>query len=292
MEYTIENDFLRVTVSTKGAEVTSVVHKWDGVEHMWQADPAVWDYHAPILFPYAGRVKENKIFAKGRLFENCPQHGFARQLAHKVVFCSENTLVMELTESAETLQLWPYRFRLVSTFTLEADTLLHCLTVENRDEEEMPFGIGFHPGFRLPFDAEHQMSDYELRFDAPESPVCLETPGGLVSGKVYCLGENIRSITLDEHLFANDSHLMTGLQSKTLGLYEKETGRAVVCHIEPFPHVLIWSKPGMPQFVCIEPWNSLPSPLDGTLDWNAKPAAAILAPGESWSTTMKTVFKR
>lgn len=292
MEFTIENASLRVRVSTKGAQITSVVRKCDGVEHIWQADPAVWDYHAPILFPYAGRVKDGKIFAKGQMYENCPQHGFARLMEHKPVFCGENALVMELTENEQTLKLWPYHFRLVSSFTLEGNTLQHRLTVENHDEDVMPFGIGFHPGFSVPFDDSHSVSDYELRFDALESPVCLNTDGGFISGKMYYLEKNIRSIALDESLFANDSHCMTGLQSKTLGLYEKDSGRAVVCRIENFPYVLIWSKPGQPQFVCIEPWNSLPSSADSTADWNEKPAAAILAPGESWSTTLQTSFIR
>ena len=62
--------------------------------------------------------------------------------------------------------------------------------------------------------------------------------------------------------------------------------------IEEFPYTLIWSKPGMPKFVCIEPWHSLPSPQDGSSDWNKKPAAAILKPGEAWSCTLSTSFVR
>ena len=65
-----------------------------------------------------------------------------------------------------------------------------------------------------------------------------------------------------------------------------------MCDISDFPYTLIWSKPGMPKFVCIEPWHSLPSPENGPTDWLQKPAAAILAPGESWSTTLTTQFKR
>jgi len=55
-EFTIENEYLKVTVTTWGAQVKSVIRKCDCVEHIWQADPAVWGYHAPILFPHAGKV--------------------------------------------------------------------------------------------------------------------------------------------------------------------------------------------------------------------------------------------
>ena len=293
MELCIENEYLKVTVTTDGAQIKSVVRKCDGVEHIWQADPAVWGCYGPILFPYAGRVKDEKIEAKGQLFENCKSHGFAWRMEHTPVYCGGNSLALELTDSPETLQKWPYRFRLVSTFTLEGDTLHHTLTVENHDEEEMPFGIGYHPAFRLPFDDSHTYEDYELRFDCVESPLCINTDiGGLVGDKLYCLGRNITGIPLDENLFANDSHCMTGLSSRTLGLYEKDTGRGVVCSIRNFPYVLLWSKPGIPKFVCIEPWHSTPSHVDGSYRWEEKPAAAILAPGDDWTTTLSISFVR
>ena len=52
------------------------------------------------------------------------------------------------------------------------------------------------------------------------------------------------------------------------------------------------SKAGDVKFVCIEPWHSLPSPENGSIDWNEKPAAAILTPGEAWSCTLSTSFVR
>lgn len=292
MLYSIENECLKITVDAQGAQLISVVRKEDGVEHMWRRDPEVWGSCAPILFPYAGRLKDGKFTAKGKTYEG-RLHGFARNLPHTLVAQSENSLTFQLTDSEETLERWPYRFCLESTFLLDGDTLHHTLRVENHDDEAISFGIGYHPGFAVPFDDSHTFADYELRFDKAESPLCVDTSNeGLVGDKLYYLGKNITAIPVDEHLFDNDSHLMVGLQSKTLGLYEKDTGRGVVCGIHGFPYVLIWSEPGAPQFVCIEPWHSTPSPVEGGYAWEEKPAAAILQPGEDWSTTMSTAFIR
>lgn len=292
MEYTIENEYLQVTVTTWGAQVKSVIRKCDGVEHIWNADIAVWDFHAPILFPHCGKVVDGIIEAKGRKYES-PIHGFVRFEDHKLVDCSENCIVLELCSSEETLEKFPYAFRLVSTFTLEKDTLHHTLTVENLDEEKLPFGIGFHPAFAIPFDDKHVATDYELRFSEVESPICINNlPTGLMHGDFYFMPTNIQSIPIDEKLFANDSHCMVNLKSSTLGLYEKGTGRGVVCNIEEFPYTLLWSKKGMLKFVCIEPWHSLPSPEKGSTKWEEKAHAAILEPGEAWSTTMRTSFVR
>ena len=291
MDYTLENRYLKVTVTTDGAQLKSVIRKCDGVEHRWNADPTGWGYHAPILFPHTGRLAGGEFEAKGKTYA-AGAHGFARLMEHRLVKHSPQQLVLELVSSEETLQRWPYEFRLVSTFTLEEDTLSHTLTVENRDEGKLPFGIGYHPAFAVPFDKEHKATDYELRFNKLESPICLKTPGGLICGETYYLGRNITAIDVDEHLFDNDSHCMIGLQSTTFGLYEKDTGRGVVCDITDFPYTLIWSQPGMPRFICIEPWNSLPSPTEGSKKWEDKPAAAVLNPGESYSTTMRTSFVR
>ena len=292
MEYIIENEYLKVTVTTWGAQVKSVIRKCDGVEHMWQADKSVWGYHAPILFPHTGKVVDGIIEAKGGAYES-GQHGFARVMEHELTAISEDTIVMELHSCPETLARFPYECALISTFTLEGDTLHHTLTVENWDEEAMPFGIGYHPAFNIPFDDKHVATDYEFRFAEMESPISLNClPTGLVQDNHYYLGNNITSIPIDEKLFANDSHCMVNLRSQTLGVYEVGTGRGVVCNIAEFPYTLIWSKPGMPKFVCIEPWQSLPSPQNGSRNWNEKPAAAILNPGESWSTTLSTSFVR
>ena len=291
-EFTIENEYLKVTVTTFGAQIKSVIRKCDGVEHIWQGDPAVWGYQTPIMFPHCGKLVDGKLEAKGRIFEDS-QHGFARLMEHDFVEQTEDMIVLELCANEETMNKFPYEFRLVSTFALEGDTVHHTLTVENLDEEKMPFGIGYHPGFAVPFDANHVATDYELRFSEMESPLCLNClPTGLLQKDHYYLGTNITSIPVDEQLFANDSHCMTNLKSQTLGIYEKGTGRAVVCDISEFPYTLIWSKPGMPKYICIEPWHSLPSPEGGSIKWEEKPAAAILNPGEAWSTTMSTSYVR
>ena len=291
-EFTVENEYLKLTVTTWGAQVKSVVRKCDGVEHSWQADPEVWGVHAPILFPHAGKVVVGKIEAKGKAYES-GQHGFARLMEHDFVEQSEDTIVLELCSNEETLAKFPYEFRLISTFTLEGDTVHHTLTVENLDSEKLPFGIGYHPAFTVPFDDKHVATDYELRFSEREPPICINNlPTGLMHGDLYHLPTNIMSLPVDEKLFDMDSHCMVNQKSAALGLYEKGTGRGVVCNIQEFPYTLLWSKPGMPKFICIEPWHSLPSPENGSIKWEEKAAAAVLQPGEAWSCTLSTSFVR
>lgn len=292
MDYTIENEFLRVTVTTAGAQIKSVISKDDAVEHMWGGTPDVWKYHSPVMFPYAGKVKDGKIEIRGQVIQNAPQHGFARTNEHFLVEQSADTLTLALTPNDTTLALFPYQFRLLSEFRLEGRSVHHTLTVENHDTEAFTFGIGYHPAFAIPFDSKHSIEDYEFRFSDMESPICLAAPKGLLNGCCYPLGTNIRKLAISDGMFDSGSHCMVNLRSETLGVYEKDSNRAVVCNISQFPYCLIWSQPGLPHFVCIEPWHSLPSAEADGYAWDQKPAAAMVQPASSWSTTMHTAFVR
>ena len=288
MRYSIENDTLRLTVDTHGAEAVSVIHKPTGAELLWSGDSSVWGRHAPILFPYTG-----KLTAKGVEYAGS-QHGFARDVEHAMTRHTADTLEFELHANPETLPKWPYAFVLRSTFVLDGETIHHTLTVENPVEEQLRFGIGYHPAFALPFDDRHTTEDYEIRFDGLESPLCVSAiPNGLLNGQSYYLARNTETIPLTDDLFDSDSHCMVNLKTAHVSVVEKDTGRSVICNVEGYPYVLIWSAAKKPlHFICIEPWHSLPGEENGPLEWEQRPCAASLKKGESWSTTLSTTFVR
>ena len=66
MRYTIENEFIRLTVDSLGAEMVSAIDLATGSEMIWCADPAVWNRHAPILFPLRGQADGRPFQGGGR----------------------------------------------------------------------------------------------------------------------------------------------------------------------------------------------------------------------------------
>ena len=79
MQATIHNEFLTLTVDTHGAEAVSLKNA-AGQEMLWQADPAVWKRHAPILFPWTGKLTGGAFTHKGKTYPG-GQHGFARDVS-------------------------------------------------------------------------------------------------------------------------------------------------------------------------------------------------------------------
>ncbi len=293
MEYTIENDYLRARIQSKGAELCSVVKKATGEEMLWQADPAVWNRHAPILFPYCGRLKDGRFTHKGVVYEG-GQHGFARDLEHTLTAQGTDNAALCLEANALTMEKYPFAFKLFTGFRLSGETLHHTVRVVNDGDEEMPFAIGFHPGFACPFDEMHKASDYVLRFEQPESPTVIETgeEDGLVTGKTRVYFENQTDIPLSDGFFDHDSTCFTKVKSKSLSLVEKDTGRCVRVSIEDFPYVLMWSAKGAIRFVCIEPWYGVPDTRTASGVWTEKPDTIRLAPGESWERDLAMTFAR
>ena len=291
MQYTIENEFLTLTVDSHGAEAVSLVWKADGSQLLWQADPAVWGRHAPQLFPYTGRIKGGAFTAKGQTYQ-AGAHGFARNMEHTLVHQEASCLTMELACCQETLALWPYEFVLRTTYRLEGTTLVHHTEVHNPGSETIQFGFGYHPAFVCPFDANHRAADYDIVFDRPQTPIVQDTPGGLCDG-THVLAENSAVLPMSDDMFAADSICLTQLSAKTLSVVERDSGRRVEVNIEGFPYVLLWSAlTEQLKFVCVEPWHSLPDRIDATGRWEDKPFAAALKPGESWSTALKATFVR
>jgi galactose mutarotase-like enzyme len=292
MQATIRNEFLTLTVDTHGAEAVSLKNA-AGEEMLWQADKAVWARHAPILFPWTGKLVGGSFTHNGREYKG-GQHGFARDVEHSLVRAEGDTIVLELRANEETKARFPFDFTLTSTFVLDGKTVRHTLRVQNNGEEPLRFGIGYHPAFNVPFDDAHTTEDYEFRFEREESPVILDArPNGLLSGKSYYQWKNASAIQLTDDLFANDSFCMAGLRSHTLGIYEKDTGRHISCDIAGYPYTLIWSALSEKiHFVCIEPWHSLPAAETDPKEWNERAAAATLQTGETFETTLATTFAR
>lgn len=199
MRHTIENEFLTVTVETKGAELVSVVDKATGAEMMWDGQKDVWPRRAPILFPYCGKLSGGHYTLDGQTWEG-GQHGFGRDFEHEFVGAENGAMRFVLRANEETRKKLPRDFALESAFVLDGRTLRQTITVTNTGDRELRFGFGFHPGFALPFDDKHTTADYELRFDAPQTPVVIETgaTSGLVTGETRVMMENSDVIALDD----------------------------------------------------------------------------------------------
>src|ERR1700712_2884995 len=106
---TIENDFLKVSIRNKGGELTSIINKVSGVEHLWQGNPNIWPWHAPNLFPVVGQLIDDELLVNDKAYR-LPRHGFARKSEFLVAEYNEVSAKFSLPYSDHTLESYPYKF--------------------------------------------------------------------------------------------------------------------------------------------------------------------------------------
>lgn len=292
MEYKLQSERFELKVNARGAEITSLVDLRDGRQLVWQADPDVWPRHAPLLFPYCGRLFGDKLVVDEKTYP-APKHGFARDMEF---MCTKQDaqLVFLLRASKETRQWYPFDFELEVRYTLDGAALRQDVQVRcpNEAGDILPFSLGFHPGFALPLQEGSVTADYEFAFEQEESPVVVSTPDGFVNGETHKPFKNRSSIPLTDTMFENDSICLSGLHSGSITLRRKDGGgRYLRVGIAGYPYVLLWGPPKGPlPFVCIEPWHTLPDGPQHYDDFTEKPGLFFLKPGESYETGLVMEF--
>lgn len=290
MQYMLENDVIRLTVDSLGAQMLHL-QSADGVEYLWQGDPASWEDRAPNLFPFIGRLTDNTYTFLGKVYP-MGIHGFAASEEFQAVSVNKTKLVLVLRSNENTRSQYPFSFSFQITYGLEGDRLDISFRVENLSDEIMPFGVGGHPGFNVPLIEGERFEDYELVFSCPCRPDRVGfTPSVYLSGRdeEYRLRQN-RYMDLRHDLFDEDAVILKNMAREVV-LRSKRSNMGVKVSYPDFPYLGIWHWPKTEApYVCIEPWTSLPSRQGVVEEISCKSDMVQLAPGKifvrSWSITL------
>ncbi|MCQ2437013.1 MAG: aldose 1-epimerase family protein [Clostridia bacterium] len=283
VRYTIENDHLTVSADSLGAQLASIRSK-DGIEYLWQGDPAFWSDRALNIFPYVARLTENSYYMDGEKHE-MGIHGFAAQSEFALTEHSGDAMTLTLTDSPATYRQYPRRFRFSVRYALKGNVLETRYIVENLDERTMYFGLGGHPGFNVPMGDGGKFEDYRLRFDTPCKPMRVHTtPACYLDDKdvPYPLEED-RLLPLRHDLFDEDAVILREM-SRKVTLENVATGRYVTVSYPQMPYLGIWHWPKKPApYLCIEPWCSLPSHQDEVAVFEDQKDLIRLGAGETYT---------
>ena len=250
---TISNKQLTIQVSPHGAELCSIVA--NGKEYLWQADPAFWKRHSPVLFPIVGSVWENEYRNEGIPY-TLTQHGFARDMEFTLISEKEDEVRYRLVSNEETLHKYPFPFCLEIGYRIQGKKIEVMWEVKNTGDKEMYFQIGAHPAFYWPeFDASNSERGF-FRFDKENGLkyILISEKGCADPSTEYSLELTDGLLPLDTHTFDKDALILENEQVRKVTLYNKEKLAYLSLHFNA-PVVGLWSPPAKnAPFVCIEPW--------------------------------------
>jgi galactose mutarotase-like enzyme len=282
----MENDLLAINIAPHGAELTSIRDIRTGFEYLWQADPAVWGRHAPVLFPIVGKVKNNALVVGGKTYP-MTQHGFARDLLFTLVSETATSTWYQLQNDAQTLAVFPFPFELQLGYKLEGNTL-HCVyKITNTGSDTLYFSIGAHPGFNLPV---ADLSQYHIIFEQPETAQRQLLSEGLFNGTQKPVFTTPTHIQLSQSLFEDDAIVLQNLRSSKISLQHQHSNFRIDLQYEGFPYMGIWTPKNCEQYICLEPWCGHADYTGGHTDISTKAGIERLTAGAVFERTYSLTF--
>jgi aldose 1-epimerase len=149
----------------------------------WEDNPVPTRSGHPILFPFPGRLRNGSFQFEGRSYSlplndstrHHAIHGLTPGNRWRVVGTSVGDRSASVTgefhlakDLPSALGTWPADFRLRITYSLSLDRLRVEADLQNLGIGNLPFGIGYHPYFRLPVSTESEFGEHVLQSGCSE----------------------------------------------------------------------------------------------------------------------------
>lgn len=285
----LENNTLKISILSKGAELRSVFHKQNGLEYMWDANPAFWSKTSPVLFPIVGQLKDNIYKHEGKEY-HLSRHGFAREKEFEVIEKAQSSATFSLQSNEDTLAIYPFHFLFNIIYSLQDDEPAVQYRIQNKGEKEMLFSVGGHPAFKLPLVEGTAYHDYGLSFNREETagrwPI---TKDGIIGSIPEPLLNKTTVLPLTKDLFKSDAVVLKHLDSDEVTLGSDKTSRGLRFVFHGFPYLGLWAAPGA-DFVCIEPWCGIADSVNADGELAHKEGINKLPPGETFSVAWQVRF--
>lgn len=238
---TVENDYLRVTVSEEGGCIKEIFAKKLNRLITFPGNPEYWNYSDHILFPFCGRCSEGEYRYQDRTYA-ADIHGFAKDSRFTLLGANDRTVEMRLSSDAVTLAVYPFEFRFTVKYELRQNNLAVTYSVTNDGCDEMYFAVGSHPAFltdkgaKIVFPREYDGEIYEL------------------SGNYLSRDKRkarFKELPLDKTLFQKYGTLIL---KRTFDDYTIKNGEYDIKIVSSSPVIALWADERRDSFVCAESW--------------------------------------
>lgn len=262
----------------------------------------------PVLFPFPNRIRAGS-FAWEQKRYNLPLtgdagksaiHGFACRSPWRVIDEGANgnsawvTGEFQISRDAPSaVSLWPADARLRLTHRLMENRLRVEATVDGPGTDPLPFGLGYHPYFRLaPFGGEQAvvLAPAQRFWELQENlPTGVQQP--VAGPRDLRAGVPLAGLTLDDVLTdlpAPPADAVSGVG--LLGVIRNPAGGAALrLYGSPDFRELVAFTPPHRQAVCLEPYTCTTDAINlqqAGIDAGWK----VLPPGQSWQGVFEMVF--
>jgi aldose 1-epimerase len=274
-------------------------------ELLWTApdidvNPVATRSGIPILFPFPNRIRDGRFTWEGKQYQlpinsqgKHAIHGFVCYRPWNITKVTSNSVTATFDSRAfpELVRLWPSHFFCTSTYSFQSGGILTFeFTVQNIGEEPLPYGLGFHPYFRIhKEDAQlRSLFDYgKFRKAAEPKWTAWELENLIPTGRM-------RPLEVDEELLLDGTPLG---QQRLDGVYQPDkpctiitwylrdsTGLTIQAETEGFNTYVLFT-PDHGEAVCIEPYTCTTNAIN-LHHRGIDTGLLTLRTGESWTASL------
>lgn len=220
---------------------------------------------SPVLFPTLGLCHEDTLWIDEAAYP-MGIHGIAHAQPWQVIetnTTSKASITLRLQANEITLASYPFYFSYDLTYCLCGNALTLQVKVHNHGDAIMPFTYGFHPYFKI--------SDVRnLKFE--------------IDGQIQDEQGELKAYEQIEFPYAAETKVTLAKVASPCAFVDKATGRSVKLEFHDDIHyIILWSLCEQ-QFLCMEPWNSLPNGLN-------EGQGMMLQPHTSYTTELTFTFE-
>lgn len=227
-------------------------------------------YASAILFPFAGRIEngtysfKTKEYQLNRNHKNNAIHGLVYDKPFVIASLEEQqdccTVALEYQEIKPQAG-FPFTFLIAVTYTLYANKLITAVKINNIDTKAFPFGLGWHPYFKI-----EDLENTTLRLN------CLKK--AVVNSEM--IPTHLEETMITKPISLKEVHLDDSflLKENKVALETPTHGVQIIANKPPF-YFQIYTPNNLP-LVAIEPLTGLPNNFNNLMSLN------VLAPNESY----------
>lgn len=273
----------------------------------WELNPVPTRSGHPILFPFPGRLREGKLPFEGKIYqlpltdstkENAI-HGFTPRNRWRVAGMESGGESASVTGAFQLdkdlpaeLAHWPADFNFEVTYRLFSDRLRVEATVENLGSLALPFGLGYHPYFRLPGVADADIGGHYLQANVDEVWESVEVfptgnrlpvPDSLDFRQPRAIGGSVLDNVLTG--VSRSAAKLGGLVELGVLSHPSSSGRLRVLADPAFRELVLFI-PAHRQAVTIEPYTCS-ADASNLAKRGIDSGWRTIAPGEEWSAAVE-----
>lgn len=265
----LESEFIRVSVTSIGAGMTSIFDLETGVEYLWQGHPTLNPWIPQLQFPIVGKLKEDQYWL-GRKYYRMQKDGYLKGFNFEVKNRRKDKITFVHTNTADTELIFPFRYSIEVTYMVYGPKLTISFVIKNLDKKEMYFSLGFAPTFNIPLGPEG-LEDCFVEFSSDEERGAYFLENELVNfhdadnKKVV----SNRRVFFTKENFRGGEMIFKDIKSKGVSLKNLLNEKSVNIDFGNIPYLSLWTYPEA-NFVRIAPSFGVTDALDSNNDFYMK----------------------